>query len=139
MRVELSPEARRSRLGSKGLLLARLDKPSGPRRRTASKQDLRASPVITVALYGPDDDKAGKLVIAHCVEPDREPDILERWTSEDVLEDVKILEEARAFIASHPAPAITITEGTVGCPHEEGKDFPLGGDCPACPFWNGKQ
>ena len=30
-------------------------------------------------------------------------------------------------------------EIVVGCPHEEGIDFPLGGDCPLCPFWNGKQ
>ena len=27
----------------------------------------------------------------------------------------------------------------MGCPHEEGEDFPLGEDCPFCPFWKGKQ
>ncbi|HEY2587148.1 MAG TPA: hypothetical protein VGI81_15480 [Tepidisphaeraceae bacterium] len=26
-----------------------------------------------------------------------------------------------------------------GCPHEEGIDFPLGQECPFCPFWHGKQ
>jgi hypothetical protein len=27
----------------------------------------------------------------------------------------------------------------LGCPHEEGEDFPHGEDCPFCPFWKGKQ
>ena len=29
--------------------------------------------------------------------------------------------------------------GNMGCPHEEGEDFPDGEDCPFCPFWAGKQ
>ena len=28
--------------------------------------------------------------------------------------------------------------GNMGCPREEGEDFPMGGDCPFCPFWKGK-
>jgi hypothetical protein len=31
------------------------------------------------------------------------------------------------------------TDRNMGCPHEEGKDFPVGGDCPFCPYWKGKQ
>ena len=27
----------------------------------------------------------------------------------------------------------------MGCPHEEGKDFPVDEDCPFCHFWAGKQ
>jgi hypothetical protein len=23
----------------------------------------------------------------------------------------------------------------IGCPHEEGKDYPLGENCPQCPYW----
>lgn len=23
----------------------------------------------------------------------------------------------------------------IGCPHEEGKDYPMGKKCPQCPFW----
>src|SRR5438270_621056 len=34
---------------------------------------------------------------------------------------------------------VAMSEGNLGCPHEEGEDFPLGGDCPFCPFWKGKQ
>jgi hypothetical protein len=26
----------------------------------------------------------------------------------------------------------------IGCPHEEGIDYPLGSTCPLCPFWKDK-
>jgi len=32
-----------------------------------------------------------------------------------------------------------VTDGIIGCPHEEGIDFPVGEGCPYCPFWRGKQ
>jgi hypothetical protein len=32
-----------------------------------------------------------------------------------------------------------MSDGNMGCPHEEGEDFPEGGDCPFRPFWRGKQ
>jgi hypothetical protein len=32
-----------------------------------------------------------------------------------------------------------LSDGNMGCPHEEGQDFPHGEDCPFCPFWKGKQ
>lgn len=139
MEVELSPEARRTRLGSKGLLFARLDRPAVPRGRRASKKDVQASPLLTAALYGPDDGRATKLVLSFIPSGAQEPTALERWVSQDVLADAKVLEEARGFLAAHPAAGITVTGGTIGCPHEEGDDFPTATDCPLCPFWTGKQ
>jgi hypothetical protein len=35
--------------------------------------------------------------------------------------------------------SVAMTEGNMGCPHEEGPDFPHGEDCPFFPFWKGKQ
>jgi hypothetical protein len=26
----------------------------------------------------------------------------------------------------------------IGCPHEEGIDYPDGAECPECPFWKGR-
>jgi hypothetical protein len=26
----------------------------------------------------------------------------------------------------------------IGCPHEEGIDYPEGEECPLCPFWKGR-
>jgi hypothetical protein len=36
------------------------------------------------------------------------------------------------------ARKLAMSDGNMGCPHEEGKDFPHGEDCPFCPFWKGK-
>ena len=36
----------------------------------------------------------------------------------------------------HGVKSVAMTEGNMGCPHEEGEDFPLGEDCP---FWKGNK
>jgi hypothetical protein len=33
---------------------------------------------------------------------------------------------------------VVVARGIIGCPHEEGVDYPDGGECPMCPFWHGK-
>ena len=139
MEVDVPAEFRRSRLGSRGILFARLDQPSVPRGRRMSKKALEAFPMITAAFYGPDDLHASKLVLAHIPSSVSEPGDLERWVAPDVLGEAKVLEEGRAFLAKHPSLALLATAGSVGCPHEEGEDFAVGADCPLCPFWKGKQ
>jgi hypothetical protein len=37
------------------------------------------------------------------------------------------------------AGSVAVGEGDMGCPHDQGEDFPDGEDCPFCPFWAGKQ
>jgi hypothetical protein len=31
--------------------------------------------------------------------------------------------------------SVVVTQGIIGCPHEEGIDYPVGEQCPRCPFW----
>ena len=33
------------------------------------------------------------------------------------------------------ASKVVITDRIIGCPHEEGLDYPEGSKCPQCPFW----
>lgn len=139
MEVELSPLARTERMASKGLLFARLDRPAVPKGRRAPKKDLGVSPLITGAFYGPSDGQATKLVLSFIPSPVGDAATIERWLAEDVLADDRVSEQARLFLHAHAAAGITVTGGTVGCPHEEGTDYPDGGDCPRCPFWKGKQ
>lgn len=139
MEVKLPPQARIKRIASKGLFHARLDQPPVPRGRRVGKRVLKEGPVITVAFYGPDDRQATKVVLSIVKNSGSDSDPMIRLFATDVLEDLKVLEDSRAFLAAHKAPAITMTAGTVGCPHEEGVDFPLRGDCPKCPFWKGRQ
>jgi hypothetical protein len=95
-------------------------------------------PVGTVAYYGPDDKTTTKIVAGVILREDAEP-ILERWVGTSVVRDPKIADEIKRLFAKHGVKNVVVTDGNLGCPHEEGEDFPDGEDCPFCPFWAGKQ
>lgn len=95
-------------------------------------------PVGTVAYYGPDDKTCTKIVAGVIKSEGAEP-ILERFVGTDVYGKPKVAEQIRAFFAKHVVRNVVVTDGILGCPHEEGEDYPLGGDCPFCPWWKGKQ
>ena len=98
-------------------------------------------PIATTAFYGPDDKLATKVVVSVFLRESSEPDFLERWFSKgdiDVREDLDIGEQILAFLKPHAPRSTVITEGIIGCPHEEGVDYPEGASCPQCPFWVGR-
>jgi hypothetical protein len=95
-------------------------------------------PLATVARYGPDDKSATKVVAAVFARDGAEP-VLERWVGTDVDTSPMVRAEVAAFLAAHGAKKVVAAPEVLGCPHEEGEDFPLGEDCPFCPFWKGKQ
>jgi len=96
-------------------------------------------PVVTVAYYGPDDKTATKVAVGLIKEWGKGPAELKRWWGQDVARDPVIQRQVADFIATHRAKSVVVTEGIIGCPHEEGIDFPSGQECPYCPFWRGKQ
>jgi hypothetical protein len=65
---------------------------------------------------------------------------LQRWASEttDVRYDDDVISEMLAFIELHGARTIALSPTIIGCPHEEGVDYPDGEECPRCPFWHGR-
>jgi hypothetical protein len=65
--------------------------------------------------------------------------IIERWVGTEVKESPKVQREIQEFFAKHGVKSVAATDRNMGCPHEEGEDFPEGEDCPFCPFWKGKQ
>jgi hypothetical protein len=95
-------------------------------------------PIGTVALYGPDDKTTTKIVAGVIKEEAAEP-ILNRWVATDVTTNPRVKKEIDRFFKKHGVMRVGMSEGNMGCPHEEGKDFPAGGDCPFCPWWKGKQ
>jgi hypothetical protein len=95
-------------------------------------------PIGTVALYGPDDKTTTKIVAGVITHEDAEP-IIERWVGTNVKDNPKVRKGIEAFFAKHQVKSAAATDGNIGCPHEEGEDFPVGGDCPFCPYWKGKQ
>ncbi len=95
-------------------------------------------PIGTIAHYGPDDKVTTKIVAGVILGPDAEP-VLQRFVGTNVRHDASVRARILAFFALHHTIKIVETEGNIGCPHEEGPDFPNGDDCPFCPWWKGKQ
>ena len=66
-----------------------------------------------------------------------EVEILGRFFSDesDVRFDEAVGDQVLAAIQSHGAESVVMTDRIIGCPHEEGIDYPEGKPCPRCPFW----
>lgn len=95
-------------------------------------------PIGTVAFYGPDAVNTTKIVAGVILSEDAEP-IIKRWVGTKAMDDPKVGEEMHQFFEEYAVESVAAAEGNIGCPHEEGEDFPVGEDCPFCPFWRGKQ
>jgi len=101
----------------------------------------RGDPVGTVAFYGPDDQRATKVVVGISPNPSAGISETRIWRTEpenDVREDAHVLGEILAFLSASQARSLVVTDGVYGCPHEEGVDYPEGEACQQCPFWNGR-
>jgi hypothetical protein len=102
-----------------------------------ARKGFRGYPVATIALYGPDDQRATKVAVGIVTREGAELDQLERWFAPDgdVRSDDEITRQIRAFLAKHNVVSVTTVDRIIGCPHEEGIDYPDGTVCPECPFW----
>ena len=104
-----------------------------------SKKNFRGYPVATVALYGPTDKKATKLVVAILENENVDSEYIKKWFSEtDIRHDFHAFDEPMEFIKEHEAKSVSMLDRIIGCPHEEGIDYPEGKSCPECPFWEGR-
>lgn len=104
-----------------------------------AKKGFRGYPVATVALYGPTEKQATKLVVGIVQEENAEPEEMKKWYSDDdIMKEPDILEEVHEFIKEHGARSVAMVNRVIGCPHEEGIDYPEGQACPKCPFWAGR-
>jgi hypothetical protein len=102
-----------------------------------SNQRFRGYPVATIALYGPDNRHASKVAVAAVPAEGAEPAELERWFSDDadVRDDPDIAAAIVSFLERRGIRSVVMADQIIGCPHEEGIDYPDGEKCPQCPFW----
>jgi hypothetical protein len=102
-----------------------------------SRRGFQGYPVATVAFYGPDDRRATKVAVGIVAAEDAEVDPLRRWFSEqtDARDDPEIARQIGEFIETNRARSVVLVNRIIGCPHEEGIDYPEGTVCPQCPFW----
>ena len=102
-----------------------------------ARRGFRGYPIATIAFYGPNDQRASKVAVAILGECETEPLALERWFSEDrdLRTDPAVAPAILAFVEQHGAKSVIMADRILGCPHEEGVDYPEGQVCPQCPFW----
>ncbi len=104
-----------------------------------ARKGMKGHPIATVAFYGPDNTIATKLVCGIIKTEDAEAEPMKKWFSEkDIRKSEKILGELIAFIEENQAKSIAMLEEIIGCPHEEGIDYPEGESCPNCSYWRGR-
>jgi len=105
--------------------------------RTKADRGFSGYPVATVAFYGADDKIAKKVAVGIILTQGQEPAFLERWFSDDgdVRNDHDVSEQILKFIRTHEVKTVAMADRIMGCPHEEGVDYPMGSTCPQCPFW----
>jgi len=104
-----------------------------------SKRGFRGYPVATIGFYGPDDSTASKVAVGIIAGENEEALALERWFSNDtdIRNSPEIGEEIQEFIERHEVKSVVMTDGIIGCPHEEGVDY-QGSTCPECQFWSNR-
>ena len=97
-------------------------------------------PAATIAFYGPDGERASKVAVGIFLQQSDDPDFLERWYSDDtdVRADEDIGRDILDLLKLHAVTSCVVVDGIIGCPHEEGIDYPEGKSCPQCPFWAGR-
>jgi hypothetical protein len=97
-------------------------------------------PLATLAPYGPDNQRATKLVVGIFQNPTQKEPTIRKWfsESEDVRRDPTIAQEVTAFLEEHRVKQSVLADRILGCPHEEGVDYPPGGICMKCTFWIGR-
>jgi hypothetical protein len=102
-----------------------------------AKAGFRGYPIGTIAFYGPNDRCASKATVGVIAAPDTAPVEMRRWfaDSHDIRGDAAIAAEIATFLREHDVRSVSMVDAIIGCPHEEGIDYPAGEVCPRCPFW----
>ena len=114
-----------------------------PRERLEHRAErgFQGYPIGTVAFYGPDNRRASKVAVGIVHGHRGTVREMEKWFAEvaDARDDVGIGTEILAFLHRHHVRSVVMRADILGCPHEEGIDYALGGTCPQCPYWAGRE
>lgn len=106
--------------------------------RKRIRQGNRGYPVATIAFYGPTDEIASKVVVSLIEDDGGRQSKMERWRSEsggDLRKDAISNARVVSLLDLWKPKSIVSPDRIIGCPHEEGIDYPEGQACPECPFW----
>jgi len=91
-------------------------------------------PIGTLMYFGPDNETITKIV-AVVIPSKGSPPIAKSWSNPEVTSDPRVAAEIGKFYLENKVVDVVMTDGVLGCPHEEGVDYPVGGQCSQCKYW----
>jgi hypothetical protein len=103
-----------------------------------TKRSRAKYPLATISAYGPDNTRATKLVVGILRRAgQKSPKEMRSWSTDagDVRHHQVIAAELADWLRSQEIKDTHSYDRIIGCPHEEGIDYPIGRTCPQCPFW----
>ncbi|MGI6851959.1 hypothetical protein [Mesorhizobium sp. 1B3] len=102
-----------------------------------ARKGYRGWPVATIAFYGPNLSQATKVAVGIVQSENEGVRDLRAWkvAEGDVRADPGITGEILEFLEKHQVRTVAMSDGIIGCPHEEGIDYE-GEWCPVCEFWH---
>jgi hypothetical protein len=80
------------------------------------------------------DDKTTTKIVAGIFRTPQAKPLVRRWVSSRVLSGPRIQQEIQQFLMEQQAAQVAMSQGNMGCPHEEGEDFSFGEDETAVPI-----
>jgi len=109
------------------------------RLRKKARKGMRGWPMATIAFYGPNLNQATKVAVGIMPSANAELRELRDWKVDrgDIRTDPTIAREILEFMEKHGVLSVAMTDGIIGCPHQQGIDYE-GEWCPICEFWHGR-
>jgi hypothetical protein len=104
-----------------------------------ARKGFKGYPVATVAYYGPDSQSATKVAVGLIEHEGAEP-VMKKWFSPgvDARLNHSLTREIEKYLIAAGVVSVGALPKILGCPHEEGVDYPDGATCPSCPYWADK-
>src|SRR5258708_8067112 len=95
------------------------------RLRKKARKGLRGWPIATIAFYGPNLHQATKTAVGIVPSENAEVEELRAWIVDrgDIRGDPGIAREILEFIEEHQVRSVAISDGIIGCPHQQGIDY----------------
>lgn len=104
-----------------------------------SRRGFRGWPLATIAFYGPDLSRASKVTVGIIRTEGGEAEEMRSWNSDtaDTRHDGATGQEIVEFIDEQGAKSVVMSDGIIGCPHQQGIDYDTDW-FPVCDFWKGR-
>jgi hypothetical protein len=95
------------------------------RLRKKARRGLRGWPLATIAFYGPNLSEAIKVTVGIVPTEGAEVAEFRAWKVDrgDIRADPGISREISEFIEEHQVVSLAMTDGVIGCPHQQGTDY----------------